>query len=70
MIPPPTGPPIIPSNDPLKLYFRYRTLGGDVSLSNSAIELTTAVAFKHRGVETKLVVPGGPRWIAAGIDQA
>src|SRR6516165_5505437 len=26
MIPPPTGPPIIPSNDPLKLYFRYRTL--------------------------------------------
>src|SRR6516164_3377031 len=30
MIPPPTGPPIIPSNDPLKLYFRYRTLGAVV----------------------------------------
>jgi site-specific DNA recombinase len=33
-------------------------LGGDVSSSNSAIELTAAVAFKQRGVETKLVLPG------------
>ena len=30
----------------------------DVSSSNSAIELTAAVAFKRRGVETKLVLPG------------
>ena len=33
-------------------------LGGDVSSSNSAIELTAAVAFTHGGVETKLVLPG------------
>ena len=33
-------------------------LGGDVSSSHSAIELTAAVAFKRRGVETKLVLPG------------
>jgi site-specific DNA recombinase len=39
-------------------------LGGDVpspaseAASDSAVELTAAVAFKHRGIETKLVLPG------------
>jgi site-specific DNA recombinase len=39
-------------------------LGGDVAssaseaASDSAVELTAAVAFKHRGIETTLVLPG------------
>ena len=39
-------------------------LGGDVpssaseTASGSAVELTAAVAFKHRGIETRLVLPG------------
>ena len=39
-------------------------LGGDVpssaseAASDSAVELTAAVAFKHRGIETRLVLPG------------
>ncbi len=39
-------------------------MGGDVSSSASeaasdrAVELTAAVAFKHRGIETRLVLPG------------
>jgi hypothetical protein len=38
--PPATGPPIIPSNNPLKLYFRYRRL----ALPESALQLAdTAV---------------------------
>src|SRR6201981_3313946 len=43
---------------------RSLLLGGDVpssaseAASDSAVELTTAVAFKHRGIETRLVLPG------------
>jgi len=39
-------------------------LGGDVpssaseTASDSAVELTAAVAFKHRGIETRLMLPG------------
>src|SRR5207248_9579084 len=39
-------------------------LGGDVpssaseTASDSAVELTAAVALKHRGIETRLVLPG------------
>ena len=39
-------------------------LGGDVlssaseAASDSTVELTAAVAFKHRGIETRLVLPG------------
>src|SRR6201997_1561006 len=39
-------------------------LGGDAAssaseaASDSAVELTAAVAFKHRGIETRLVLPG------------
>ena len=43
---------------------RSLLLGGDVpspaseAASDSAVQLTAAVAFKHRGIETRLVLPG------------
>ena len=40
---------------------RAALLGGDISsdeLSDSTVELTAAVDFKQRGVETKLMLPG------------
>jgi site-specific DNA recombinase len=62
--------------------WRGALLGGDVPASasedpsDSAIELTAPVAFKRRGLQTKLVLPGltqqnhSPRCIAAQGDRA
>jgi hypothetical protein len=58
MIPPPTGPPIIPSNDPLKLYFRYRTLdrfgikpGGIDKVAGEPPPPAESQSFERREVE-------------------
>ena len=48
----------------LTIKLRRGLLGGDVpssaseAASDSTVELTAAVAFKHRGIETRLVLPG------------
>jgi hypothetical protein len=52
---------IVVADDALLIRVRRRPLaGGEVASSGSEghIELTAAVAFKRRGVETKLILPG------------
>jgi len=58
MIPPPTGPPIIPSNDPLKLYFRYRTLV--VAAGHAASYALYQAAYRHGTIERLVLI--APTW--------